>query len=76
MDSCGWLECFTDGALADEYRPYLEDCDNMLVPSIVLYEVYKFLKRGRLGREHQPDCFPVWESFRPGESSEAREGHL
>jgi len=45
VDSCGWLEWFTDGALADEYRPYLEDIDDLIVPSIVLYEVYKFLKR-------------------------------
>ncbi len=45
VDSCGWLEWFTDGALSDAYRPYLEDIDNLIVPSIVLYEVYKFLKR-------------------------------
>ena len=45
VDSCGWLEWFTDGPLAEEYKPYLADCDNLLVPSIVLYEVYKFLKR-------------------------------
>lgn len=45
VDSCGWLEWFTDGALADRYEPYLIDQDNMLVPAIVLYEVYKILKR-------------------------------
>lgn len=43
VDSCGWLEWFTDGALADSYKQYLADSDNLLVPAIVLYEV---LKRG------------------------------
>ena len=46
VDSCGWLEWFTDGPLAEEYRPYLEENDELLIPAIVLYEVYKILKRG------------------------------
>jgi predicted nucleic acid-binding protein len=46
VDSCGWLEWFTDGTLADSYKQYLADSDNILVPAIVLYEVYKVLKRG------------------------------
>ena len=45
VDSCGWLEWFTDGRLADKYQRYLADQDNLLVPAIILYEVYKILKR-------------------------------
>lgn len=45
VDSCGWLEWFTDGKLADKYQQYLTDLDNLLMPAIVLYEVYKVLKR-------------------------------
>jgi toxin FitB len=45
IDSCGWLEWFTDGRLADEYEQYLADRDNILMPAIILYEVYKVLKR-------------------------------
>lgn len=45
VDSCGWLEWFTDGKLADAYKPYLAAQDSMMVPAIVLYEVYKLLKR-------------------------------
>ena len=45
VDSCGWLEWFTDGRLADKYQEYLADQDNLLVPAIILYEVYKILKR-------------------------------
>lgn len=50
VDSCGWLEWFTDGLLADQYQQYLENQDELLVPVIVLYEVYKVLKR-QVGEE-------------------------
>ena len=45
VDSCGWLEWFTDGKLANNYEKYLANQDNILMPSIILYEVYKVLKR-------------------------------
>jgi len=45
VDSCGWLEWFTDGQLAESYRPFLSEPERLLVPAIVFYEVYKFLKR-------------------------------
>ena len=45
VDSCGWLEWFTNGKLADNYEKYLVDQENMMMPTIVLYEVYKVLKR-------------------------------
>lgn len=45
VDSCGWLEWFADGPLADAYGRYVADPAKILVPGIVLYEVYKILKR-------------------------------
>ena len=45
VDSCGWLEWFTDGPLAGSYKEYLADQENLLVPAIILCEVYKILKR-------------------------------
>lgn len=45
VDSCGWLEWFTDGKLADQYEEYLAAPDNILMPAIILYEVYKVLRR-------------------------------
>ena len=45
VDACGWLEWFTDGKLADSYERYLVDQDNILIPVIILYEVYKIIKR-------------------------------
>jgi predicted nucleic acid-binding protein len=41
VDSCGWLEYFADGPLADFYAPALEDPGFLLVPTICLLEVFK-----------------------------------
>ena len=41
VDSCGWLEWFTDGRLADQYKEYLAAAEDILMPAIILYEVYK-----------------------------------
>ena len=45
VDSSGWLEYFADGPLATKYASYLEKSDDLLMPSLVLYEVYRWLKR-------------------------------
>jgi predicted nucleic acid-binding protein len=45
VDSSGWVEFFTDGPLADDYAKRLRTLSNILTPVIVLYEVYKRLKR-------------------------------
>jgi predicted nucleic acid-binding protein len=47
IDSSGWLEFFTDGPLADEYADHLKDLSQIVTPMIVLYEVYKRVKRER-----------------------------
>jgi toxin FitB len=45
VDSCGWLEWFSGGSLAEVYGKHLTATDQLLVPGVVLYEVYKILKR-------------------------------
>ena len=45
VDSSGWIEFFTDGPLADEYAARLRKLTSVVVPVIVIYEVYKWLKR-------------------------------
>lgn len=45
MDSSGWVEFIADGPKADAYGDYLQSTLNLLVPSIVVYEVYKKLFR-------------------------------
>ena len=47
MDSSGWIEFFTDGPLADRYSAYLTPRYQLITPTIVLYEVYKKIKRER-----------------------------
>ena len=41
VDSSGWLEYFTEGSNADYFAPAIEDVDNLLVPVICIYEVFK-----------------------------------
>ena len=45
IDSSGWIECFTDGPLADDYARRLRNLSSIVTPVIVIYEVYKRLKR-------------------------------
>lgn len=44
VDSSGWVEYFINGANAKFFAPPVQDQDNLLVPSICLYEVFKRLK--------------------------------
>ncbi len=43
VDSSGWVEFMGDRPLADKFAPYFEREERLLVPAIVLYEVYKKL---------------------------------
>jgi len=43
VDSSGWVEFIGDGPLAEKFAPYFEREERLLVPAIVLYEVYKKL---------------------------------
>ncbi|MFL6246295.1 MAG: type II toxin-antitoxin system VapC family toxin [Thermoanaerobaculia bacterium] len=45
IDSSGWIEFFTDGPLADDYARKLRHLPSIVTPVIVIYEVYKRLKR-------------------------------
>lgn len=39
IDSCGWLEYYTAGPLAEEYGKYLKDLTQIVTPLVILYEV-------------------------------------
>jgi predicted nucleic acid-binding protein len=47
VDSSGWLEYFTDGPKASVFEKPLLNTDNLLVPTICLYEVFKVVLRER-----------------------------
>ncbi len=47
VDSVGWIEFFTGGRLAGIYEKHLEELPAVVVPTIILYEVYKKIKGER-----------------------------
>ena len=51
VDSSGWLEFFTDGPLAQAYASHLRNPQEVVTPTVVLYEVYKVIKRQRTEEE-------------------------
>ncbi|MGE5300081.1 MAG: PIN domain-containing protein [Acidobacteriota bacterium] len=51
IDSSGWIEFFTDGPLAKEYARHIRNPSKIVTPTIVLYDVYKKMKRERTEAE-------------------------
>lgn len=47
VDSSGWIEFFSGGPLADRYATHLRNPAEVITPVIVVYEVYKKIKRER-----------------------------
>ena len=45
VDTGGWIEWLTEGALADSFASYMKDPAELLVPTTVQYELYKWVKR-------------------------------
>jgi predicted nucleic acid-binding protein len=46
IDSCGWIEYFGEGPLAEKYAAVIEKSkkDEIVTPTVVVYEVYKKMK--------------------------------
>ncbi len=47
IDSSGWLEYFADGPNAKKYIEPLDALEDLIVPTICLYEVFKVVLRER-----------------------------
>lgn len=45
VDSSGWIEYIAGGSKASTFANYIESQETLLLPSIVVYEVYKKLWR-------------------------------
>jgi len=43
VDSSGWVEFLGDGPRAGKFAPYFEREERLIVPTVVVYEVYKKL---------------------------------
>jgi len=51
IDSSGWIDFFVEGPKGSEYAKHLKDLAQIITPTIVLYEVYKKIKRDRTEEE-------------------------
>jgi len=47
VDTCGWIEWLVDGELADRFAPYLGNPEEVIVPTAIQFELYKWVKRER-----------------------------
>lgn len=51
VDSSGWLEYLAKGPNANFFAPAIEDTDNLIVPSISVFEVFKRVLQQRGERD-------------------------
>ena len=58
VDSSGWVEYFQDSPRADLFATPIEQRDQLLVPTIALFEVHKILSRS-LSTELVDHCLDV-----------------
>jgi toxin FitB len=47
VDSSGWLEYFADGPNAAFFAPAIEKSSDLIVPTMVVFEVYKRVRQQR-----------------------------
>lgn len=47
VDSSGWLEYLADGANAEFFAPAIEDTEHLVVPTLSVFEVFKWVLRER-----------------------------
>lgn len=47
VDTCAWIEWLVDGALAEQFEAPLRGTDQLLVPTAVQFELYKWVRRER-----------------------------
>jgi len=47
VDSSGWLEYFADGPNASFFAEAVEDPEELIVPTVCIYEVFKVVSRQR-----------------------------
>ena len=64
VDSSGWIEYIGDGPKAESFAKYLDKPEFVLLPTIVVYEVYKKLRRegtSRLAQDFLSGAFGFHE---------------
>ena len=71
VDSCGWLDYLTDSHRADFFATAIEQRDQLLVPTIALFEVHSVLSR-RLAGDIVDRCMSVMRLGRVLDLTDAR----
>ncbi len=61
VDSCGWLEWFSDGPNSDAFHDVLDAPSTLIVPSITIFEVHRVATR--LSGQEFADAY-VWRMCR------------
>ena len=46
VDSSGWIEVLTNGPQTDRFFEVLDDEKSLILPSITVFEVFKWILRG------------------------------
>lgn len=45
VDTCGWIEWITDNQLASQFEGYLEHLEELIVPTLIQFELYQWIER-------------------------------
>lgn len=61
VDSSGWLEYFAGSLNADHFAPIIQDTDHLLVPVVIVYEVFKKIA-AQFGEEEALRAIGVMQS--------------
>lgn len=70
VDSSGWIEFFVDGPNADWFERPVNDTEALIVPTVALLEVYKYVVRVR----NREGALQVVANMRQGSVVELDEG--
>ncbi|MEQ9569895.1 MAG: type II toxin-antitoxin system VapC family toxin, partial [Longimicrobiales bacterium] len=70
VDSSGWVEFFVDGPNAEWFARAIQDASELIVPSICVFEVYRYVLRQR-GRH---DALQAAATMRQGRVADLDEG--
>ena len=67
VDSSGWIEMLTSGPQAERFLEVLDDEKSLLVPSITVFEVFKWILREHgeaQARQHQARLYSMDTDFK------------
>ena len=45
VDTCGWIEWLINGKLVSHFEPYLKNVSQLIVPTLIQLELYKWICR-------------------------------